>query len=98
MEDNNNFDVVDRSICDFVNNVVDESKDKFNTAKTRLEISDKIIGYLSQFVSDNVIREYSVVCDERNNPPSIIQDNNLSVDVNWKDKIGRYKYITRKFH
>lgn len=53
-----------------------------NDARTRRTIHFGISDYLVKFAHKNRIqREYHVICDETNNPPNVIDTNELAVDI-----------------
>jgi hypothetical protein len=72
------------------------STQPFNTPETRHETICKILYPLEdKFTSDIRIR---VICDETNNTPELIDNNQLSAKVEWKEgKLGELKYVDLTF-
>jgi len=52
-----------------------------NTDKTRLRIWSNIDSFLATLKSQEGLIAYEVVCDESNNPPIVIDQNRLNVDI-----------------
>jgi len=52
-----------------------------NTPKTRLRIWSNLNSFLSTVQAEGGILKYEVVCSESNNPPAVIDANQLNVDV-----------------
>jgi len=69
----------------FIENNVERSLLPFvfenNTAKTRLRVFSFVDEFLSSVQAGGGVTEYSVVCDDSNNPQSVIDSNRLNVDI-----------------
>lgn len=65
---------ISRSLMPYVLNVN-------NTARTRLRIWNNIDSFLSVVKSQGGLYKFEVVCDESNNPPQVIDNNELNVDI-----------------
>ena len=58
----------------------------FNNAITRATVENKIFNILKNYVYEGEIIDYTVICDERNNPPSVIENNDIVANITWTDK------------
>ena len=52
-----------------------------NTQQTRLRVFSIIDDFLAGIKASEGLYDYSVVCDESNNPPSVIDANQMNVDI-----------------
>jgi phage tail sheath protein FI len=52
-----------------------------NTQQTRMRIFDLVDGFLGGVAAAGGLYDYKVVCDDTNNPPSVIDTNRLNVDI-----------------
>lgn len=68
---------------------------EFNNAITRLEIKSIISDYLEKVRNAGGLYDYSVIMDERNNTPDIIDQNFAIVDIGIEPVRGMQKIINR---
>lgn len=52
-----------------------------NTAYERLQVEMQFGTFLQQILAADGIQQYKVVCDESNNPPSVINNNQMVIDI-----------------
>jgi len=52
-----------------------------NTQQTRLRVYTMIDNFLAGVLASDGLYSYDVVCDDSNNPPSVIDSNQLNVDI-----------------
>jgi len=57
---------------------------KINDSTTRYHVAADIGAFGDELINRKAICDYTVVCDETNNPPSIIDNGELMVDVYFK--------------
>ncbi len=55
-----------------------------NTAFTRQRVVSTLSPIFSQVKSQQGLYDYMIVCDERNNPPDVIDQNELIIDIYLK--------------
>lgn len=68
---------IEVNIENFLNSFVFEN----NTHQTRLRVFSIIDNFLAGIKAADGLYDYNVVCDESNNPPSVIDQNQLNVDI-----------------
>ncbi|RYD83838.1 MAG: hypothetical protein EOP84_07140 [Verrucomicrobiaceae bacterium] len=61
---------------------------EFNDQITRNTVERSIVSYLKSLRSNKTIYDYQVVCDQTNNPPSVIDQHELFVDITVSPLIG----------
>lgn len=71
---------INRSITD----VIRESMFRVNTGTTRASVTSACQSILRRIAAGGGLTEYSVICDETNNPESIILEGNLILDIALK--------------
>ena len=54
---------------------------EFNNERNRTSIYNGIDNYLREIKSREGLYDYRVICDDTNNPPSVIDQNKLIVDI-----------------
>ena len=52
-----------------------------NTAYERLQVEMQFGTFLQQILAADGIQQYKVICDESNNPPAVINSNQLVIDI-----------------
>lgn len=74
--------------------LLDQFLGKYNTRQTRLDVSDAIETYLRNNIMNKKFppEEFQIICDESNNPASIIRENKLAVTVRLR-LYNAIKYI-----
>lgn len=65
---------------------------KYNTQKGRKLMTDMSVPYLKSKFRDN---EIQVICDDTNNPPTVVMENELILNLNVKIK-NQIEYINVK--
>lgn len=80
-----------------INEIIESVEFERNTAVTRALVETKIQRLMVQQANDRQIYDYEVVCDDRNNPPSVIENNNLVANINWTDIFGKKHYYGADF-
>jgi phage tail sheath protein FI len=68
---------------------------EFNDASTRLEIKTIVDNYLDVVRNGGGILDYSVIMDETNNTPAIIDQNFGIIDIGVEPALGLQKFINR---
>jgi phage tail sheath protein FI len=68
---------------------------EFNDATTRLEIKTIVSNYLEVVQSGGGIGTYSVIMDETNNTPAIIDQNFGIIDIGVEPTRGLQKFVNR---
>ena len=72
-----------------IKTILSEYIGDYNDHNTRGYIINKVV---ETIVKSDIYKDYLVVCDERNNPPSIIDQNKLALDLFTKtDKEKEFK-------
>lgn len=67
---------------------------EFNNVKNRTLIYNGIDNYLREIRSREGLYDYRVICDDTNNPPSIIDQNKLMIDIYVKPiKVAEFIYL-----
>lgn len=77
----NDFFILKQQIHEIIKSVEFER----NYSGTRAYIEMKLQQLLNQYVCEGEIIDYTVVCDERNNPPSVVENNDLVANIDWID-------------
>ena len=67
-----------------ISDVIRQYMFRENMATTRASVTSEIQSILRRIVAGGGLSEYSVICDETNNPESIILAGNLIIDVTLK--------------
>ena len=67
-----------------ISDVIRQYMFRENTVTTRVSVSSAIQSILRRIVAGGGLTEYSVICDETNNPESLVLAGNLIVDVTLK--------------
>jgi phage tail sheath protein FI len=66
-----------------------------NTAYERMQITLQFNAFLDQVLSSEGIQAYRVICDESNNTPTVIANNQLKIDIIlWPTYTAEYIIIT----
>ena len=69
----------------YIENNIEQSLKQFifenNTQQTRMRMFDLVDTFLGGVKAGGGLYDYQVVCDETNNPPSIIDTNQLNIDI-----------------
>jgi phage tail sheath protein FI len=90
-----------RELLEFLKDSIHEASQEhlfeYNDATLRKSFRDWIEYCADQYVENGSITEYKVVCDETNNPPSVIENNEFVADVYVKPKKAA-KYIQLTTH
>lgn len=94
----NKIDEVDNDIREKIHALVNKCKDQHNTAWLRESLYTACAGLLYDFECRAQIYDSYAVCDETNNPPSVIESNNIVVDVNYVDIEGNKKHFKDSFN
>lgn len=85
----------------FVNNsiniVLQNISFKFNNSSTRAKVENGVKQIFITLSNEGKINTFGVYCDERNNPPHIIESNNIVVSGYYKDKVGKYFYFNKAY-
>lgn len=80
-----------------INEIIKSIEFDRNTAITRAFVEAKIQQLMVQQANDCQLHDYTVICDERNNPPSIIENNDLVANITWADIFGKKHYYEASF-
>lgn len=88
--------LIENSVKIYLNNVVFE----LNTQTTRSEVTETITLFMNQILAKGGVYAFQVVCDETNNTPVVIDNNELIVDIIYQpaktaEKIRLRGTITR---
>ena len=89
----NNFFTLKQHINEIIKSVEFER----NYAGTRAYIEMKLQQLLNQYAYEGEIIDYTVICNERNNPPSVIENNDLVANITWIDIFGEKHYYEVSF-
>ena len=81
--------VIEPSVMDFL----DYFEFKVNDQITRLLISDGLTALMKDIKSKGGVYDFKVICDETNNTPAIIDNNELYADIYVKP-VKAAEYIT----
>ena len=68
---------------------------EFNDASTRLQISSIVKAFMANVQSGGGVYSYTVVMDETNNTPDIIDQNFAIIDVSVEPSRGMQKFVNR---
>lgn len=68
-------------IRDDINNVVMGYLNNENNPNTRMNIGTDLMLMMESYKSNKTISTYEVICDVTNNPPSVIDDNKIRINV-----------------
>jgi hypothetical protein len=71
-----------------------------NTPNSRLEIKHRLNVLFETFERQNYIIDYGVKCNEENNPPNVIDANQIVVDMDLMFRQGvikRYRVVVRGY-
>lgn len=71
-------------ILDSVETILSRFMFEFNDSNMRTEICGIVTNYLEPIKSDNNIQDFSIVMDESNNTPKIIDQNDAIIDIMLK--------------
>ena len=64
-----------------------------NDACTRAYVEMKLHQLLNKYVCECKIIDYTIICDERNNSPFVIENNDIIAYVDWTDIFNqKHKY------
>lgn len=81
-----------------IDEVIKSSKYQYNNYITRANVEHRICQVLSKLCCDGKIKDYTVTCDETNNPPSVIESNNICVRVDWVDIFNKPYWYEKYFN
>lgn len=68
----------------FIKKIHDKQKQSPNDAITRGDTIAKIRDLMEVYMLSRSILDYQIVCDDRNNPPSVVESGGLGLFVHWK--------------
>lgn len=80
-----------------INEIIKSVEFERNTAITRALVETKIQQLMVQQANERQLYDYTVVCDERNNPPSVIENCDIVANITWIDIFGENHYYEVSF-
>lgn len=89
----NDYFTLKQQINEVIKSVIYER----NNVITRALVETKIQQLMVQQANENQLYDYTVVCDERNNPPSVIQNNDIVANITWTDLFGKKHFYEVSF-
>lgn len=69
----------------------------YNDAFTRAQITQSAQTFMLYLYDANEVKTFQVDCSEENNPPSIIDANNLVLDISFEDTDHKVFFLRFKF-
>lgn len=89
---------MDELIKTIIDDIINSIEYKCNDCITRAIVEYKVCQVLSNLCCEGKIKDYTVTCDETNNPPSVIEFNNICVHVDWVDIFNKPYWYEKYFN
>ena len=70
-----------RYIIDALNHIMEPFGGACNDRHTRMEIKNRVITFLTELIYTRTIRDFDVICDERNNTSEVINSHSIGLNV-----------------
>jgi len=76
-----------------IEDVLDGMWMRYNTPDTRAEIVLKLEAIFHRYRQENLLYNFKITCDNTNNPPNIIDNHGIIVDIVYEAIKGVLKYL-----